>query len=593
MATCDARPGAGGRALVAALLATAAVGAAAQTPAQAPDPYRVRSAAALTLVNVDVVVTRKDGTPVEGLTADDFVVLHDGKPVAVTNLREERRGTSRPAPAASSETADGATPAGAQAPGPTPDPAPPDRMRRHLLFFFDDVALPDPGERSEVLGAMKAIVRSSLEPGDGAMIVSWRRGIRRVFPFTGDVALLERRLDAVARDAGRLGTETQTELDQLAADDAFYAWTSEGNGDSGPTRRRLIEERYAEVRAKLGVLKGLMAVFSGLEGRKTLLLVSRRLSKSAGAEYEARFQSTQGARRGLASEPVSGVDTRPFISALTKSANAAGVTIHAIYAEARSTGLPSAASTDVGRMTARTGGYTAIPPSVDPWMNEMATLGLVTEKTGGVVVGDARKASLFAERVVSDLSHWYLIGYPKPEGSGTSQSISVRVKRPGLEVRSRREFVERPAGEVIRERVLANLFRKDEAARLPIAVSPGAPFKAKKDLYRTRVLVRVPVRDLALLPDGDHAKGAFTVWWVSATQAGEVSDVRKERHDVRVSADSAGPASSQILDLEVEVETVDPESRISLCVQDETSGNAGFRLIPGSAPGAHRRESGR
>lgn len=108
------------------------------------------------------------------------------------------------------------------------------------------------------------------------------------------------------------------------------------------------------------------------------------------------------------------------------------------------------------------------------------------------------------------------------------------MKRPGLEVRSRREFVERPAGEVIRERVLANLFRKDEAARLPIAVSPGAPFKAKKDLYRTL-----------------------------------------------------------ILDLEVEVETVDPASRISLCVQDETSGNAGFRLIPGSAPGAHRRESGR
>lgn len=573
----DARPGAGGRILAAALLATAAVGAVAQTPT--PDLYRVRSAAALTLVNVDVVVTRKDGTPVEGLAADDFVVLHDGKPVAVTNLREERRGISRPAPAASSETAAGSTPAGTPAPGPTPVPAPPDRMRRHLLFFFDDLALPEPGERNEVFGAMKAIVRSSLEPGDDAMIVSWRRGIRRVFPFTGDVALLERRLDVVARDAGRLGTETETELDQLAADDAFYAWTSEGNGDSGPTRRRLIEERYAEVRAKLGVLKGLMAVFSGLEGRKTLLLVSRRLSKSAGAEYEYRYQSARSGIRGPSSEPVSGVNTRPFISALTKSANAAGVTIHAIYAEARSTGLPSAASSDIGRITARTGSYTVIPPSVDPWMNEMATLGLVTEKTGGVVVGDVRQASLFAERVVSDLSHWYSIGYPKPAGSGTSESISVRVRQPDLEVRSRREFVERPAGEVIRERVLANLFRKDEAARLPIAVSPGAPVSAKKNLYRTRILVRVPARALALLPDGDHAKGAFTVWWVSATPAGEVSDVRKERHDVRVPTGSAGPASTLILDLEVEVETVDPASRISLCVQDETSGDAGFRLI--------------
>jgi hypothetical protein len=37
-------------------------------------------------------VTRKDGTPVEGLTAGDFVVLHDGKPVPVTDFREEKRG---------------------------------------------------------------------------------------------------------------------------------------------------------------------------------------------------------------------------------------------------------------------------------------------------------------------------------------------------------------------------------------------------------------------------------------------------------------------------------------------------------------------
>jgi hypothetical protein len=50
-----------------------------------------------------------------------------------------------------------------------------------------------------------------------------------------------------------------------------------------------------------------------------------------------------------------------------------------------------------------------------------------------------------------------------------------------------------------------------------------------------------------------------------------------------VPTDSAGPASTLILDLEVEVEAVDPGSRISLCVQDETSGDAGFRLIrPGS-----------
>ena len=559
-----------------------------QSPAlEAP---RVRSAAALTLVNVDVVVTGKDGTPVEGLTAGDFVVLHDGKPVAVTNFREEKRGAAEAVQAVppAAEAPEPEAPASAAAPVAVPV----DRARRHLLFFFDDVALPEARERETLFGAMKTIVKTSIEPGDDAMIVTWRRGIRRVFPPSGDVSLLERRLDAVARDACQIGTETQTELDNLAADDAFYAWAGEGQGDdagdSRLTRNRLIQERYAEVRAKLGVLKGLMAVMSGLEGRKTLLLVSRRLSKSAGAEYEYAYQRNQTSRSGrsgssVRDESVSGVNTRPFIDALTRSANAAGVTIHAIYAEAWSTGLPSAASSRAGRIATRTEAFTAVPPSQEPWMNEMTTLGLVTEKTGGVVVGDTRQAPLFAERVASDLSHWYSIGYPKPEGSGTTESISVRAKRPGVEVRSRREFVERPAVEVMRERVLASLFRKDEAARLPFALTFGPPVKEKKGRWRTPLLVRVPVRSLALLPDGDHVKGAVTIWWASATPVGEVSEVRKERHELRVPADAPGPAATVVFSLETDVDSVDPASRISFCVQDETSGDAGFRLIrPGS-----------
>jgi hypothetical protein len=153
------------------------------------------------------------------------------------------------------------------------------------------------------------------------------------------------------------------------------------------------------------------------------------------------------------------------------------------------------------------------------------------------------------------------------------------MKRPGLEARSRREFVERPADEVMRERVLAGLFRKDEAARLPIAISPGAPVQERKDRWRTPLLVRVPVRSLVLLPDGDHVKGAVTIWWVSATPVGEVSEVRKERHELRVPADSAGPSSTVVFSFEMDVEAVDPASRISVCVKDETSGDAGFRLI--------------
>jgi hypothetical protein len=62
-------------------------------PAQNPQSqqgrsgYTFRSTSELVLVNV--VVRDKDGTPVKGLTRDDFTVLEDGKPQAVSTFDYE------------------------------------------------------------------------------------------------------------------------------------------------------------------------------------------------------------------------------------------------------------------------------------------------------------------------------------------------------------------------------------------------------------------------------------------------------------------------------------------------------------------------
>lgn len=564
-----------------AVLLASAVGAkpGLSQPAATEAP-RFRSAAALTLVNVDVVVTRKDGTPVEGLRAGDFVVTHDGRPVSITNFREEKREVPRPDAASGTP----ATPVAAAAEPatpvsePTPVPVPPVRARRHLLFFVDDLALPEPRERAAVFGALKAIATRTMEPGDDAMIVTWRRGIRRAWPFTTDLALLERRLDAVAGDARQIGQETRIDLDQLDEDEKFYLW-SESNGDSQLSRNRLIQERWLEVKSKLAVLKGLVASMSGLEGRKVLVLVSRRLSKFAGQEFEVPIMRG-GAAQGRPSflGDVRGLNTREFIDALTDAANAAGVTIHALYAEGWTMDVPTASNRSMSSLPDRfsTMFLTQTPQTIT---NEMTTLGIVSERTGGVVVGNTMQASRFAERVASDLSHWYSIGYPRPEPGGASGKIVVKAKKVGLVVRSRKAFVDRPPGEVMRERVVANLFRRDEAARLPIGVDAAAPVPKEKGRWATTLRVRVPVRSLALLPDGEEAMGAVRLYRVSATPVGEVSEVREERQEVRVPAGLATPDSAVALDYEIEVEAVDAASRISIGVLDETSGQAGFRVI--------------
>lgn len=558
---------------LAALLASAVVPGRALAQQPASEAPRVRSAAALTLVNVDVVVTRKDGTPVEGLTAEDFAVLHDGRHVAITNFREEKRAAPKAEPAASAAAANSRTASVAP-----PTAVPPMRARRHLLYFVDDLALPEVRERAEVFGALKEIATRTLEPGDDAMIVTWRRGIRRVWPFTTDLALIERRLDVVARDVGRLGDETRTDLEQLAADDAFYLWAE--LGDSELSRQRLVHERWLEVKSKLVALRGLVASMAGLEGRKDLILVSRRLSKIAGIEYEGPLIRKDAAAGppGLFGE-VKGINTKEFIDALTETANAVGVTIHSIHAEGWSMDVPTGANALMPDIPDRLFSSMIIRQNPQVWTNEMTTLGIVSERTGGVVAGNTVQASRFAERVASDLSHWYSIGYPRPGGNEASGKIVVKAKKPGLVVRSRKAFVDRPPGEVMRERVVANLFRRDEAAKLPIGVEAGAPVAKEKGFWVTTLRVRVPVRSLAFLPDVEEAKGAVTLYRVSATPVGEVSDVREERQEVRVPAALATAESAVVLDYEVEVEAVDPASRLSVGVLDETSGAAGFRVI--------------
>jgi hypothetical protein len=79
------------------------------------------------LVGVEVWVTDREGVPVQGLDADDFTVLHDGRPVTVSHFSEVRSGAVV-APAAV---------AGDRAPAAAGLPAPEAEAPGHLVLYFD------------------------------------------------------------------------------------------------------------------------------------------------------------------------------------------------------------------------------------------------------------------------------------------------------------------------------------------------------------------------------------------------------------------------------------------------------------------------
>lgn len=523
-----------------------------QAPATLP---RATGAVELSLVNVDVVVTGRDGKPVQGLGPSDFTVLHGKRPVTVTNFREE-------------------APASAVAPGPppaTPEAAPepaapepeaelpePPRLRRHVVLFVDHLALPDQREREQVFGSLKALVRSTVKPGDGVMVVAWRQGVRTVWPFTDDVALVESRLDEVALGTIRLGREAQNEIERFAADDAAFAWAGLPP-DSRLSRNLSVEEAYNEFRGKASAVMGLISTMAGMEGRKALVIASRSFSRRPGSEFG-------GAR----------LDMGPLLEEISAKANAAGVTIHTLFAAAWESEMPNVS--DSRFSNPRIAGTAGVTRADDKKLNELASLGTLSGRTGGVFLGTTMEAPLFAERVASDLVHWYSLGYPRPEGSSGTAEVTVRVNRPGVTVRTRSGVVDRAPAERMEDRVLANLFRMDENARLPIAVSSGEPKREKKKRWVTTAVVRVPARHLVLLPGPDGLRGAVSVFWVSAGPAGDFVGVRRERHEIAL---PGGPesAAATVLSWETGIEASDPAARISIGVWDEVGGEAGFRVI--------------
>ncbi len=97
------------------------------------------------------------------------------------------------------------------------------------------------------------------------------------------------------------------------------------------------------------------------------------------------------------------------------------------------------------------GSTTITPPSVDAAMlsSRLTSLRTLAEATDGLAVVDSNNLAAGFQRIVSDLSSYYLLGYYSTgKLDGKFHSISVRVKRPGVQVRARRGFLAARAGDM-------------------------------------------------------------------------------------------------------------------------------------------------
>ena len=158
-----------------------------EAPAQAP-PREPIVRISLEVVQVDAVVTDRDGRFVTDLEAKDFEILEDGKPQPVTLCSYVR-------------TADEDA---AVAPGPAPaGPLRRESVRRTLAFVVDDLSL---GFIStvRVRNLLTNFVDEQMRAGDLVAIVRTGAGLGSLQQFTSDRRLLKSAIDRIRYNlAGR------------------------------------------------------------------------------------------------------------------------------------------------------------------------------------------------------------------------------------------------------------------------------------------------------------------------------------------------------------------------------------------------------
>ncbi|MCM3881798.1 MAG: VWA domain-containing protein [Vicinamibacterales bacterium] len=469
-----------------------------QTPTQTPPPDPAEQAPPvpvfrtdINFVRVDVIVSSKQGDVITDLRQQDFEVTEDGKPQAIQtfkliNIKDTSQNTvvepPRPIRDAIQEQAEAQR-----------------EDTRLFGIFLDDyhVRLENSMRSRE---SIATFIENQLSPSDMMAIM---------YPLTPltDVMLthnIKSVAGAVREFVGRK-----------------YDYTA----------RNIFEERYVNYvstmeaerirnQVTMSALKGFIIKMGGLrDGRKSLILVSEGFTSSMPQQAQDPIAAQPGmpgptGGGGIVRAPDPMPGTNPGLQArqesieffeqaslwsdlkwVTDTANRYNTTIYTVDPR----GL-AAFEFDLSRSNV------SMTKDAKILQNTQDTMRILAEETDGRAIVNQNDLDKGLKQIVKDSSAYYLLGYTstlaKPDGR--FHKIDVKVKRPGLQVRSRRGYL---------------AFTPDEATRALSPPKPGPPKAITEALGALSVPVRRSViRTWVGMSPGANGKTKVTFLWEPVPQ---------------------------------------------------------------------------
>jgi VWFA-related protein len=460
------------------------------------------------LVNVEVWVTDGKGHPVYGLTAEDFELEEDGKPVEITYFDEVHVVQSLPNPLdAETVSAPAHAVAASEASEFRDEPG-------SLVLYFDELHL-RPSGRDRLIEKVREFLATARIPPGNVLILRQGNGLAAEALFGSSDEDLERALDRLAKGDSS-GTQIEAEK-QHAIDELQQLWEWARSSVQGPNAnpcdaflpdaareiQRFAFQSQDHIATTVETLYSVASMLSGVTGSKTLIYLSDSLEMSPGTELLRFAQDLCPGYQTITSTASLTGDLSASFRALARHASANRVTLYAMQPE----GLRYGYLGSVSQRTVDVRGLNGFQTNAR--QNERTGLGFLADQTGGRAIYNMSDIGGVLDSIADEMTSYYSLAYtPLHGGDGADHKIEVRLKDRKLKARHRLGYRDKDAEHRLRERMLAAQHLGLVDNPLGVRLGAGTLTPSVKKKWRLPLHVIVPSEEITFIPgpSGSHAK---------------------------------------------------------------------------------------
>lgn len=524
------------------------------------------------VVNVDVYVTDKKGNRVMGLSKDDFEILENKRPVAISNFSVIESGKltrqDPPLPPEEPETEPSDLPPGVTlARQPEPPPLPEDH-RLHLVVYIDNFNL-QPFSRNRVMRELRDFLRNKLDKNDRVMLVSYDRELHVRRPWTSDAGSVASALQDLETVSGMALSRISDRKDALERIDE-----SESPQGAESFAQLYAENVFSDLNFSIDALREVVNGLAGIPGRKAVLYVSEGLPMIAGQDLYYAVQ--QKFAEGVNMTDSFRFDLSRRFQELTSSANANRVTFYTIDAG----GLRSMGLGDASVQNSAKGNYLGTSTMIEQIniQNSQSSLQMMAEETGGKAIINANRITDALNLVSGDFDNFYSLGYsPAHFGDGRYYELQVRVKgKKDLVVRHREGYRDKPLAAQMSDGTMAALMHGFESNRLGIKLEFGAAERNKDDKYLVPVNVSIPLGRITLVPNDVTYVAKLRLFVAALDGDGGISEVQEQEVPISIPTAEIDKARKQWYLYSMKLLMRDGPHRVSIGLRDDVSAESSF-----------------